>query len=255
MASPAPLSSFRGSKPASGRRALSELNSNVPSRNDLQEPPCKVVSLEVPESPAQAESSGDALVTAPEDNAVLSQSPSSVESVALEEKPREEKPLLKPPEVVDEVCDAQGCGCADGAVEIDPEAWIDALDEELRDKERGWLAQLSQLQFHVLRMKGTEEIHTGEYCEHFEEGTYVCSGCALPLYDSTHKFRTGHGWPAFGDNLAGALVRHGKRKVEITCVGCDGHIGHVFKSSRYPKPHHERHCSNSISLRFVPRPV
>ena len=44
-----------------------------------------------------------------------------------------------------------------------------------------------------------------------------------------------------------------KRKVEITCAGCGGHVGHVFKSKRYPKPHHERHCVNSISLAFAPR--
>ena len=31
------------------------------------------------------------------------------------------------------------------------------------------------------------------------------------------------------------------------------HVGHVFSSKRYPKPHHERHCVNSISLSFVPR--
>ena len=57
---------------------------------------------------------------------------------------------------------------------------------------------------------------------------------------------------AFSDNLPGALTRHGKAKVEITCTGCDGHIGHVFKSSRYPKPKHERHCANSVSLVFEP---
>lgn len=83
----------------------------------------------------------------------------------------------------------------------------------------------------------------------------MCSGCALPLYASTHKFRSGHGWPAFGDNLEGALERHGTRKVEITCAGCGGHIGHVFKSSRYPKPKNERHCVNSVSLSFVPAAV
>ena len=72
------------------------------------------------------------------------------------------------------------------------------------------------------------------------------------LYASTHKFRSGHGWPAFYDNYPGALVRHGKGKVEITCSGCGGHIGHVFKSSRYPKPTNERHCTNSVALRFIP---
>ena len=136
---------------------------------------------------------------------------------------------------------------------MDPSSWLAALPEDLRAIETCWREKLSDLQFKVLRMKGTEDIHTGEYNEHFEVGMYVCSGCEQPLYDSKHKFRSGHGWPAFSDNYEGALTRYGKGKVEITCSGCGAHVGHVYKSSRYPKPKNERHCSNSISLRFVPR--
>lgn len=122
----------------------------------------------------------------------------------------------------------------------------------MRVVEVDWRQRLTAEMFRVLRMKGTEEIHSGEYNDHFEPGAYACSGCGQLLYSSQHKFRTGHGWPAFFDSYAGALERHGKGKVEVTCSGCGGHIGHVFRSSRYPKPTNERHCSNSISLRFVP---
>ena len=164
---------------------------------------------------------------------------------------------------------------------IDPESWLSSLDSDARPTEEDWHARLTEAQFRVLRMKGTEEIHTGEYNEHFEEGAYACSGCSQVgvalhaqkcrspllsfvslhsppfdrsqlLYASSHKFKSGHGWPAFFDNYPGALDRHGKGKVEITCCGCGGHIGHVFKSSRYPKPTNERHCTNSVSLRFIP---
>ena len=69
---------------------------------------------------------------------------------------------------------------------------------------------------------------------------------------ASHKFKSGHGWPAFSDNLPGALVRRGARKIEIVCASCEAHIGHVFKSSRYPPPKRERHCVNSICLRFKP---
>ena len=41
----------------------------------------------------------------------------------------------------------------------------------------------------------------------------------------------------------------------FTCAGCGGHVGHVFKSSRYPPPKRERHCVNSVSLMFVPEPA
>jgi peptide-methionine (R)-S-oxide reductase len=148
---------------------------------------------------------------------------------------------------------ADGCGCGGAPEPPDPMEWMEHLDPEVRSAEQAWHTRLSAEQFRVLRMKGTEEIHTGEYNEHFAPGVYNCAACALPLYKSSHKFKSGHGWPAFCDNIPDALDRHTvQRKVEITCSGCGGHVGHVFKSSRYPPPKRERHCVNSISLKFVP---
>lgn len=145
------------------------------------------------------------------------------------------------------------CGCSCDVEKFpDASTWLATLPEERLETEMAWRQRLGDEQFRVMRMKGTEEIHTGEYENFFGEGSYCCGACAHPLYHSSHKFRSGHGWPAFADSLSGALQRHGQRKVEITCASCDGHIGHVFKSARYPKPHHERHCVNSVSLRFVP---
>ena len=74
-------------------------------------------------------------------------------------------------------CDA-GCGCTDDAVPIDPESWLLGLDDGTRPTEEEWRGRLTDVQFRVLRMKGTEEIHTGELNEHFEEGAYACSGCS-----------------------------------------------------------------------------
>ena len=155
-------------------------------------------------------------------------------------------------------CTRDGCGCADDAppAKLEPSAWIESLPEERRASEARWLEQLDELQFRVLRMKATEEMHSGKYNDHDEAGTYVCRGCAQPIYSSQHKFKSDHGWPAFADNFEGALTRLGdRRKTEIVCSGCGGHVGHVFRSSRYPKPHHERHCSNSASLCFIPEGV
>lgn len=154
---------------------------------------------------------------------------------------------------VDEACDPEfGCKGSPGAAGLSAQDWLTHLPDEQREYEYEWRRKLSAEQFRVLRMKGTEEIHSGEYNDLTAEGIYKCSGCEQPLYSSEHKFQSGHGWPSFCDNLPDALTRIGTRKVEIVCSSCQGHIGHVFKSSRYPLPHHERHCVNSVSLLFVP---
>ena len=140
-----------------------------------------------------------------------------------------------------------------------PEAtrWLKSLDHERRSVEAVWLEALGYEQFRVLRMKGTEDAHSGEYIGHFPKagGSYACAGCGQHLYAADHKYESTCGWPSFSDNLPLALERRacGKRNAEeILCAGCGGHVGHVFKSSRYPPPKRERHCANSVSLRFVP---
>ncbi|PNX80680.1 peptide methionine sulfoxide reductase chloroplastic-like [Trifolium pratense] len=121
--------------------------------------------------------------------------------------------------------------------------------------EEEWQAILSPEQFRILRQKGTEYPGTGEYDKLFEEGVYSCAGCGTPLYKSTTKFNSGCGWPAFYDGVPGAINRHPDpdgRRIEITCAACGGHLGHVFKGEGFPTPTNERHCVNSISLKFAP---
>ncbi|KAJ0426368.1 SelR domain-containing protein [Aspergillus carlsbadensis] len=120
-----------------------------------------------------------------------------------------------------------------------------------------WRAVLSPEQFRILRQKGTERPGTGEYDSHYPpEGVYACVGCSAPLYKATHKFKSGCGWPAYFDSIPGAVARHvdnsfGMERTEITCTNCGGHLGHVFKGEGYPNPTDERHCVNSISLKFT----
>ncbi|XP_028782081.1 peptide methionine sulfoxide reductase B5 [Neltuma alba] len=130
-----------------------------------------------------------------------------------------------------------------------------ATSGSVQKSEEEWRAVLSPEQFHILRQKGTEYPGTGEYDKFFEEGIYNCGGCGTPLYKSTTKFNSGCGWPAFYEGLPGAINRtpdaDGMR-TEITCAACGGHLGHVFKNEGFPTPTNERHCVNSISLKFVP---
>eukprot|EP01099_Mayorella_cantabrigiensis_P001582 TRINITY_DN1712_c0_g1_i1.p1 TRINITY_DN1712_c0_g1~~TRINITY_DN1712_c0_g1_i1.p1 ORF type:complete len:153 (+),score=23.80 TRINITY_DN1712_c0_g1_i1:69-461(+) len=121
--------------------------------------------------------------------------------------------------------------------------------------EEEWRVKLTPEQFRVLRLKGTERPGTGEYDKHYEEGVYHCAGCDAPLYKSSTKFNSGCGWPAFFDAIPGALTRHrddsiGRTRTEIVCAKCGGHLGHVFKGEGYKNPTDERHCVNSVSLRF-----
>lgn len=113
-------------------------------------------------------------------------------------------------------------------------------------------------QFRILREKGTERPGTGEYDKHYPaEGVYTCAGCNAPLYKASHKFSSGCGWPAYFDSIPGAVERHEDnsmfmKRIEITCSNCGGHLGHVFKGEGFPTPTDERHCVNSVSLKFSP---
>jgi methionine-R-sulfoxide reductase len=113
---------------------------------------------------------------------------------------------------------------------------------------------LSAEERYVIEFKGTEPPFTGEYDDFFEPGVYVCRRCNAELYRSGDKFEAHCGWPAFDQEVPGAVKRlpdpDGVR-TEIECANCGAHLGHVFFGEGFTETN-ARHCVNSLSMKFVP---
>jgi methionine-R-sulfoxide reductase len=130
---------------------------------------------------------------------------------------------------------------------------LDLPRVEKSDEE--WMAQLTPEQFAIARAHGTERPFCGTLLDNKKTGVYSCICCGLPLFASNAKFESGTGWPSFfqpiaDENVATKADRSlGMLRVEILCVRCGCHLGHVFPDG--PAPTGRRHCVNSESLAFT----
>ena len=120
--------------------------------------------------------------------------------------------------------------------------------------EEDWRARLTDQEFAVLREEATERPFTSPLNDVKEEGTFVCAGCANPLYPSETKYDSGTGWPSFYAPIEGAVGTKVDYKLilprtEVHCANCGGHLGHVFDDG--PAPTGKRHCINGVAMDFV----
>ena len=127
---------------------------------------------------------------------------------------------------------------------------------ELELSEAEWRKRLTPEQFAVLREHDTERPGSSPLNAEKRVGTYVCAGCALPVYSSRTKFESGTGWPSFYAPLKNAVGTREDRsllfivRTEVHCRRCGGHLGHVFDDG--PKPTGLRYCMNGDAMKFVP---
>jgi peptide methionine sulfoxide reductase msrA/msrB len=118
------------------------------------------------------------------------------------------------------------------------------------------LKNLDPLAYHVVAENGTESPFNNTYWDNKADGIYVDVVTGKPLFSSTHKYDSGTGWPSFWrtiDDDSVTMREDNSLFTTRTEIRSDaGHVGHVFDDGPVEEGG-RRFCTNSASLKFVPK--
>ncbi len=113
-----------------------------------------------------------------------------------------------------------------------------------------WKKILTDEQYYILRRSGTERPFSSPLNSEKRGGLYVCAADSTQLFVSDDKFDSGTGWPSF-DAAKNLEYEWDGRALEVRCISCGGHLGHLFKHEGFTEKN-LRYCINGDALTFFP---
>lgn len=124
---------------------------------------------------------------------------------------------------------------------------------EIEKCDQQWREALSADRYAVLRNAATEPPFTGSLLRGTADGTYTCAGCAQVLFSSGQEFESHCGGQSFDSCEPGTISERVdssmfRRRTEIICSTCGGHLGHVFNDGLTASG--LRYCVNSLAIKF-----